>query len=107
MIRLANQVGVEPWFSVPYNADDNYITNMANLIHDQLRPDLVRAGRLFSVCGCSLWVAVCVCVLVVGILIVGYEPHIHELMGILSHEGVCVRASVYAWVVCCAYACVV
>jgi hypothetical protein len=69
MIRLANQVGVEPWFSVPYNADDNYITNMANLIHDQLRPDLVRAGRLFSVCGCSLWVAVCVCVLVVGILI--------------------------------------
>ena len=29
MILLANQAGVSPWFSVPYNADDNYITNMA------------------------------------------------------------------------------
>jgi hypothetical protein len=43
MVRLANEAGVDPWFSVPYNADDNYIANMANLINQQLRPDLVGA----------------------------------------------------------------
>ncbi len=41
-MRLANEAGVAPWFSVPYNADDQYISNMAALVHQLLRPDLVR-----------------------------------------------------------------
>jgi hypothetical protein len=43
IIRLANQAGVDPWVTIPYNADDNYISSMANLVNELLRPDLVRA----------------------------------------------------------------
>jgi hypothetical protein len=62
MVRLANEAGVDPWFSVPYNADDNYIANMANLINQQLRPDLVGAPARVPDCGWFGGVCVCVCV---------------------------------------------
>jgi hypothetical protein len=35
-VQLANAVGADPWLSVPINADDNYITQMATLIHTSL-----------------------------------------------------------------------
>ena len=38
MIDLANAVGSDPWFTVPYNADETYVRNMAKLVHDRLSP---------------------------------------------------------------------
>jgi hypothetical protein len=35
-VQLANAVGIDPWLNVPINADDNYITLMATLIHSSL-----------------------------------------------------------------------
>lgn len=40
MIQLANTLQVDPWINIPHLADDNYITELANLIHDQLDPNL-------------------------------------------------------------------
>ncbi len=37
-IDLANAVQSDPWFTVPYNADETYIRNMAKLVHDRLAP---------------------------------------------------------------------
>ena len=36
MIDLANATGSDPWFTVPYNADETYVRNMAKLVHDRL-----------------------------------------------------------------------
>lgn len=47
MIRLANETGTEPWFTIPHLADDTFIANMASLIRDQLDPEL-RAWIEFS-----------------------------------------------------------
>ncbi len=35
-IQLANAVSADAWFTVPVKADDDYVTKMATLIHDQL-----------------------------------------------------------------------
>ena len=40
MIEMANTVGANAWFNVPQTATDDYVTQMAQLIRDQLRPDL-------------------------------------------------------------------
>ncbi|GFR45710.1 hypothetical protein Agub_g7119, partial [Astrephomene gubernaculifera] len=40
MIQLCNMVGADPWFNVHHLADDVFVTNMATLIRDTLRPDL-------------------------------------------------------------------
>jgi hypothetical protein len=40
MIALANQIGADPWFSLPFNATDHYFTSFAILVRDQLDPDL-------------------------------------------------------------------
>jgi hypothetical protein len=37
-INLANAAASDPWFTVPYNADETYIRNMAKLVHDRLAP---------------------------------------------------------------------
>jgi hypothetical protein len=37
-IDLANAAGSDPWFTVPYNADETYIRNMGKLVHDRLAP---------------------------------------------------------------------
>jgi len=36
MVLLANTVGADPWFAIPWNADEDYVTRMAKLVHDNL-----------------------------------------------------------------------
>lgn len=40
MLRLANRVGADPWFSIPHLADDDYIHRFAMLVKDGLRSGL-------------------------------------------------------------------
>ena len=39
MIALANEARVDPWFLMPYNADNSYIENFARLVHDRIAPE--------------------------------------------------------------------
>ena len=39
MVRLANEAQVDPWFIMPYAADDAYIAGFARYVHDHLAPD--------------------------------------------------------------------
>ncbi|RNA10793.1 PA14 domain-containing [Brachionus plicatilis] len=39
-VLLANLLKINPWFTVPYAADDNYVTEMAKLVLAQLRKDV-------------------------------------------------------------------
>ena len=41
MIRLANQLHAEPWFTIPHQADDNFVHYFATMVKDQLNPSLV------------------------------------------------------------------
>ena len=34
IVALSNKLSAEPWVNVPWNADDDYITHMAQLMHD-------------------------------------------------------------------------
>jgi hypothetical protein len=38
MVALANQAGADPWFTLPWNADDDYITRFATYVRDNLAP---------------------------------------------------------------------
>lgn len=40
LIRLANDTGAEPWFTLPHMADDDYFRRFAQMAHADLRPDL-------------------------------------------------------------------
>lgn len=40
MIRLANETGAEPWFTLPHLADDDYIRRFARQVHAELDPGL-------------------------------------------------------------------
>ncbi len=40
MVELANQTGTEPWFTLPYNADSDYIEQFAGYVRDNLDPEL-------------------------------------------------------------------
>ena len=40
MIHLSNVLGADMWVCVPHAADDSYVTSLATLIRDTLRPDL-------------------------------------------------------------------
>ncbi len=40
MLRLANELGAAPWFSMPHQADDSYMRNFARLAHQALDEDL-------------------------------------------------------------------
>ncbi|MFN7002637.1 MAG: hypothetical protein ACK4NW_04285 [Roseinatronobacter sp.] len=40
LIRVANDMNMDPWFNIPHLADDEYIEAMAELIRDQLDPHL-------------------------------------------------------------------
>ncbi|WP_229664722.1 hypothetical protein, partial [Sphingomonas metalli] len=33
-IALANRLNAEPWFNIPWNADEDYVRRMAQLVHD-------------------------------------------------------------------------
>lgn len=39
MVRLANDAGVDPWFIMPYNADENYIAQFARYVDANLAPE--------------------------------------------------------------------
>lgn len=41
MIALANEAKVNPWFCIPWNADDDYVRRFAELVRDTLDPNLV------------------------------------------------------------------
>lgn len=40
MIDLSNQIGADPWFTMPHMADDAYVSNFATLVRDRLHPRL-------------------------------------------------------------------
>jgi len=39
MIELAKQTGADPWFNMPWNADDDYYERFARMVHDSLPAD--------------------------------------------------------------------
>jgi hypothetical protein len=39
MVDLANTVGADPWFTMPYHADEEYLRAFAELVHDRLDPE--------------------------------------------------------------------
>ncbi len=47
MIRLANELGAEPWFNMPHLADDDFVRRFARMVRDGLDPEL-RAWVEFS-----------------------------------------------------------
>ncbi|QHQ34091.1 calcium-binding protein [Algicella marina] len=40
MIALANQIGADPWFNMPHQADDEYVRRFAEYVRDHLDPEL-------------------------------------------------------------------
>lgn len=40
MVQLANEAGVDPWFTMPHMADDDFIRRFAEYVRDNLDPDL-------------------------------------------------------------------
>ncbi len=40
MVQLANEVGAEPWFTMPYLANEDYIRRFAEYVRDNLDPGL-------------------------------------------------------------------
>ena len=40
MVDLANEMGADPWFNIPIEADDNFVQNFATIVHDRLDPNL-------------------------------------------------------------------
>lgn len=38
MIQLANETGADPWFAIPWNADEEYVRKFAETVRDQLNP---------------------------------------------------------------------
>lgn len=39
MVDLANRTGADPWFLMPYKADEEYIREFARLVHERIDPD--------------------------------------------------------------------
>jgi len=40
MVRLANRLNIDPWFSMPHQADDKYVVRFAEYAHKWLKPGL-------------------------------------------------------------------
>ena len=40
MVELANRVGADPWFTIPHQADDDFVRRFAEVVRDNLRPGL-------------------------------------------------------------------
>ena len=38
MVALANQSNIDPWFAMPWNADEEYVRNFATYVRDNLSP---------------------------------------------------------------------
>ncbi len=41
MVRLANEIGADPWFSLPFHADDDFARRMAEYVEAHLDPRLM------------------------------------------------------------------
>ena len=39
-VELANQLNAHPWFNIPHNATDDYVTQFATYVHDHLKTGL-------------------------------------------------------------------
>ena len=39
MVKLANQLDIDPWFSMPHQATNEYVTNFANYVKNNLEPE--------------------------------------------------------------------
>lgn len=48
-IEIANAVGADAWFTIPWNADDDYVRRMGELIRDTLR------GKAYFETGNEVW----------------------------------------------------
>ncbi|MDJ0555646.1 MAG: cellulose-binding protein [Microcoleaceae cyanobacterium MO_207.B10] len=40
MVKLANQTGINPWFTLPHRATDDYVRNFAKYVKENLNPNL-------------------------------------------------------------------
>ncbi|MDX1782404.1 MAG: calcium-binding protein, partial [Thalassovita sp.] len=40
MLRLANEIGADPWFNMPHRANDAYVRAFAEMVRDGLKPGL-------------------------------------------------------------------
>lgn len=40
MVQLSNEIGADPWFTIPHLATDDYIRNFATYVRDNLDPNL-------------------------------------------------------------------
>ena len=40
MVELANQIGTDPWFTLPYGATEEYVREFAKYVHENLDPNL-------------------------------------------------------------------
>lgn len=40
IISLCNELDAAPWINVPHLADDDYVTKLATMLRDKLRPDV-------------------------------------------------------------------
>ncbi|QHQ34093.1 calcium-binding protein [Algicella marina] len=40
MVQLANQIGADPWFNMPHQANDEYMREFAEYVRDNLDPEL-------------------------------------------------------------------
>ena len=40
LVDLANELNADPWLCVPHTADDDFVTQMATVVRDQLNPEL-------------------------------------------------------------------
>ncbi|MGF1514456.1 MAG: hypothetical protein ACFB5Z_12295 [Elainellaceae cyanobacterium] len=40
MVELANETGIDPWFTLPHQATDDYVRNFAQYVKANLNPDL-------------------------------------------------------------------
>lgn len=51
MVDLANAAGADPWFTMPYHADEAYLSGFAQLVHDRLDP----GRRVYVELGNEVW----------------------------------------------------
>eukprot|EP00965_Chrysotila_dentata_P175001 5777292-Pleurochrysis_carterae.AAC.1 len=40
MLKLCNMLGAAPWLTLPYNASDDFVRNLARMLNTTLRPDV-------------------------------------------------------------------
>lgn len=51
MIDLCNEAGIDPWFSIPHLADDDYVRSLARLVRDRMLP----GRKVWIEYSCEIW----------------------------------------------------